>query len=77
MKRHGLFLVTMLTLVFSALSMARAGWFDAARGRGHRAAQLHSQARAFDPMGSQAAWRSSRRAASSRSAMSASLWPMA
>jgi hypothetical protein len=58
MRRRGLFLVTMLTLVFSAISMARAGWFGAPRGRAaHRAAQLHSQARAFDPMGSQAAWR--------------------
>ncbi len=55
MKRRGLFLVTLLTLVFSGMSMARAGWFHARPS--NRAAQCRGQSKALDPMNSQAAWR--------------------
>jgi hypothetical protein len=59
MKRHGLFLVTVLSLLFSGLCMARAGWFADARATRNapRAAVARNQGKAFDPMNSQAAWR--------------------
>jgi hypothetical protein len=58
MKQRGLFFVTVLSLLFSGLCMARAGWFSETRGA--RAAARTAQARgqrAFDPMATQAAWR--------------------
>jgi len=58
MKRRGLFLLTVLSLVLSGLWMSRAGWFASrAAARSGRAAQARSQARPFDPMNTQAAWR--------------------
>ncbi|HYT92329.1 MAG TPA: hypothetical protein VEL76_26685 [Gemmataceae bacterium] len=59
MKRRGLFLVTLVTLLFSGICMARAGWFNGPpSGRSAaRLTQARGQARAFDPMASQAAWR--------------------
>jgi hypothetical protein len=55
MKRRGLFLVTVLSLLCSGVLMARAGWFSP--GRAARTASRAAQARAFDPLTSQAAWR--------------------
>jgi hypothetical protein len=48
-----------LTLLCSGICMARAGWFAGHHpGRcAARATQARSQARGFDPMASQAAWR--------------------
>ena len=59
MKKRGLFLVTVLSLVLSGFGMARAGWFAAPRGAraAARAAQAQRPARAFDPLNSEAAWR--------------------
>ena len=59
MKRRGLFLLTVLSLVLSGLWMARAGWFAPCRtaARATRAAQARNQAKPFDPMNTQAAWR--------------------
>jgi hypothetical protein len=59
MKKRGLFLLTVLSLVLSGLWMARAGWFAPCRAaaRAARAAQARNPARTFDPMNTQAAWR--------------------
>ena len=56
MKRRGLFLLTVLSLVLSGLWMARAGWFAPGRTAA-RAAQARNLAKPFDPMNTQAAWR--------------------
>jgi hypothetical protein len=55
MKKRGLFLLTVLSLVLSGLWMSHAGWFSG-RARAARAAQVRSQ-KVFDPMTTQAAWR--------------------
>jgi hypothetical protein len=59
MKKRGLFLVTVLSLALSALGMARAGWFSSTRGAraGAHSAQVHTPAKGFDPLSSEAAWR--------------------
>ncbi|MCC6418296.1 MAG: hypothetical protein IT429_08645 [Gemmataceae bacterium] len=59
MKRRNLFFVTILSLAFSGICMAQAGWFTAERAPrpAPRAAQARSTARTADPMTSQAAWR--------------------
>ena len=55
MKRRGLFLVTVCSLVLTGLFMARAGWFSA--GHAARSGARAAPTRTFDPMTSQAAWR--------------------
>ncbi len=59
MKKRGLFLVTVLSLVLSGFGMAQAGWFSGPRAAraAARAAQAQTPARAFDPLNSEAAWR--------------------
>jgi hypothetical protein len=58
MKKRSLFLLTVFSLVLSGFWMARAGWFSPSpRGPRARAAQARTQARTFDPMNTQAAWR--------------------
>jgi hypothetical protein len=59
MKKRGLFLVTVVTLLLSGICMARAGWFsDHPSGRSTpRVVGARGQAKTFDPMASQAAWR--------------------
>lgn len=61
MKKRGLFLVTVLTFLFSGFWMARAGWFQEQRSGRPAPQQRPAQARTpqggFDPMTSTAAWR--------------------
>ncbi|MCI0461974.1 MAG: hypothetical protein L0Z62_33910 [Gemmataceae bacterium] len=59
MKQRSLFLATILSLLFSGICMARAGWFSDTKTTRNapRSEQARSQARAFDPLNSQAAWR--------------------
>jgi hypothetical protein len=58
MKKRGLFLVTVLSLVLSGFGMAHAGWFSSGpRGPRARTAPARVQAKTSDPMSTQAAWR--------------------
>lgn len=58
MTRRGLVPVTLLTVLFTGLTLARAGWFAATSFRTfpHRG-DAHSHARAHDPLGGEAAFR--------------------
>ncbi len=59
MKQRSLFLATFLSLLFSGICMARAGWFSDSKATRNaaRTAQARGQAKGFDPLNSQAAWR--------------------
>lgn len=57
MKRCGLDLITLATVLFTAFTIAQAGWFATSRAAAPRQAEMQSAAKPYDPLKSDAAMR--------------------